>query len=84
MRLLLVCWLLISSVAMAGEKEDCAIWMQWAMMAHEYMESGLKREGWVFAWDDAAKQAKAEEILDALYSRSLPPVWLRECFEERL
>jgi len=84
MKTILIAVLLLANVAFAGEKEDCAIWMRWAMMAHEYMESGLKREGWVFAWDDAAKQAKAEEILDALYSHAPPPAWLSACFGEKV
>jgi len=80
----LIALLLLANVALADDaKQECAIWMQWTMMAHEYMESGLKREGWIFAWDDAEKEGKAREILDALYSHSLPPAWLKECFGEK-
>jgi hypothetical protein len=65
-------------------KDECRFWFAWAHAAHEYMEAGLSREGWVLEWDDAAKKQKAEEILDALYSRSRPPTWLRECFGDKV
>jgi hypothetical protein len=64
--------------------EECRFWFAWSHAAHEYMKSGLKREGWIIGWDDAAKRQKAEEILDALYSHSRPPTWLRECFGDKV
>lgn len=73
---------IFNAYAKGEDKEDCMNWIRWAMMAHEYMEAGLSREGWHIGWDDEAKKAKAEELLDALYSHKPPPQWLRECFGE--